>query len=195
MRRTLHALPLALAFTLLPLAVAQAHDHSDEEHGSLGKHEHGVASLNVALDGNILEIQLESPAMNIVGFEYAATSETDKTTVAAARARLGKPLDLFALPAAAGCSVTEVELKSPLFGDKAHAHADADHAHKEHAHEHSDIDADYRLTCSAPDKLQALDLTNLFRQFPATEKVAVQLIGRSGQQGAELNKAKPSLSF
>lgn len=202
MRRILLALP----FALLPLAVAQAqshdHDHAHEhthdhgeEHGSLGAHEHGVASLNVALDGQTLEIQLESPAMNIVGSEHAASSESDKASVAAARARLEKPLQLFALPAAAGCSVTEVELQSPLFG-KAHAHDEDDHAeHAAHDHEHSDIDAAYRLTCSNPDALETLDLTTLLRQFPATEKVAVQLIGRSGQQGAELSKAQPTLTF
>lgn len=200
MRRILLALP----FALLPLAVAQAqshdhahehaHDHS-EEHGSLGAHEHGVASLNAALDGQVLEIQLESPAMNIVGFEHAASSASDKASVAAARARLEKPLQLFALPADAGCSVSEVELESALFGD-AHAHDEDEHAqHADHDHQHSDIDAAYRLTCTNPDALEALDLTVLFRQFPATEKVAVQLIGRSGQQGAELSKAQPTLKF
>ena len=52
--------PLLLAVALLPLA-AQAHD--EHEHGSLGKHEHGVAQLNVALDGKTLELQVDSPAM------------------------------------------------------------------------------------------------------------------------------------
>ena len=49
MRRLLLALP----FALLPLAMAHAaddHDH-DHEHSSLAPHEHGVGSLNVALDG------------------------------------------------------------------------------------------------------------------------------------------------
>lgn len=52
MRRLLLALP----FALLPLAMAHAadaHDH-DHEHGSLPPHEHGVGSLNVALDGQTL---------------------------------------------------------------------------------------------------------------------------------------------
>ena len=63
---------LALPFALLPLMAAQAaehqHDHA-HEHGqdSLGAHEHGVASLNAALDGQLLELQLESPAMIIHG--------------------------------------------------------------------------------------------------------------------------------
>lgn len=96
MRRLLLALP----FALLPLAAAHAvdeHDH-DHEHGSLGAHEHGVGRLNAALDGQTLELELESPAMNLVGFEHAATSDADKAKVAAARAQLEKPLALFSLP-------------------------------------------------------------------------------------------------
>ena len=87
MRRLLLALP----FALLPLAIAHAadeHDHDhDHEHGSLGAHEHGVGRLNAALDGQTLELELESPAMNLVGFEHVATSDADKAKVAAARAQ------------------------------------------------------------------------------------------------------------
>lgn len=193
MRRLLLALP----FALLPLAAAQAqtHDH-DHDHGSLGKHEHGVATLNVALEGSTLEIELESPAMNIVGFEHAATSAADKKTVAAARAQLEKPMALFSLPAAAGCSLTEHELHSPLFGTADHDHDDdaADHDH-DHDHEHSDIDADYTFTCKQPEALKTLDLSAFYKQFPATQKINVQLIGPSGQQGVESTPANPRLTF
>ena len=188
---------LALPFLLLPLALAQASEHEDE-HGSLGKHEHGVASLNLALDGNTLEIQLESPAMNIVGFEHAASSAADQARVAAAKAALEQPLQLFNLPAAADCSLTRSELDSPLFGGAAHAHAKDEHEHEhehEEGHEHSDVDADYSFNCNQPDALQQLDLSKLFEQFPATHKIAVQLIGRNGQQGAELTPAQARLSF
>ncbi|WP_070887141.1 DUF2796 domain-containing protein [Pseudomonas sp. D1-3] len=191
---------LALPFALLPLAAAQAHD--DHEHGSLGKHEHGVATLNVALEGSTLEIELQSPAMNIVGFEHAATSDADKKTVTAARALLEKPLALFSLPAAAGCSLSENEVRSPLFG---HAEADHDHDHDhdhdehadgdDHHHEHSDIDADYSFTCKQPGELKTLDLSAFYKQFPATQKINVQLIGPSGQQGVESTPANPRLTF
>lgn len=198
MRRTLLALPLAL----LPLALAQAssheheHDHAHEEHGSLGKHEHGVASLNVALDGQTLEIQLESPAMNLVGFEHAANSDADKAKVAAARKQLEQPQALFALPIEAKCSLKETELESPLFGDAKHDEHDEDHDHEhEHEHEHSDIDASYHFACTNPEALQTLELGSFFGTFPATEKLQVQLIGPSGQQGAELTPSKSRLSF
>ncbi|MCR8934534.1 MULTISPECIES: DUF2796 domain-containing protein [unclassified Pseudomonas] len=199
MRRLLLALP----FALLPLAVAYAadeHDHDhDHEHGSLGAHEHGVGRLNAALDGQTLELELESPAMNLVGFEHAATSDADKAKIAAARAQLEKPLALFSLPAAAGCKVASQELKSPLFGDKPdaddHDEDEADKDGHEHHHEHSEIHAHYQFTCTAPGALKTLDLTNLFKTFPATQKVQVQLISASGQQGTEVTAKAASLKF
>ena len=189
MRRLLLALP----FALLPLAIAQAaevHDHDHEhEHGSLGAHEHGVGRLNAALDGKTLELELESPAMNLVGFEHVASSDADKAKVAAARAQLEQPLVLFSLPKAASCVVAKQELESPLFGDKPEADdhdedaKDAD-GH-EHHHEHSEIHAHYQFTCAKPEALKNLDLTQVFKTFPATLKIQVQLISPAGQQGVE----------
>jgi hypothetical protein len=198
MRRILLALPLAL----LPLTIAQAashehdHDHAHEEHGSLGKHEHGVASLNVALDGQTLEIQLESPAMNLVGFEHEAKSDADKAKVAAARQHLEQPQALFALPAEAKCVVQESTLESPLFAGHEHEH-EHEHEHHDHGdeHGHSDIDASYRFVCANAGALQTLDLGSFFSTFPATEKLEVQLIGPSGQQGTELTPKQSRLSF
>ncbi|RON55819.1 DUF2796 domain-containing protein [Pseudomonas frederiksbergensis] len=192
MRRLLLALP----FALLPLAVAYAANES--EHGSLGAHEHGVGRLNAALDGQTLELELESPAMNLVGFEHVATTDADKAKVAAAKAKLENPLALFNLPKAAGCKVATQELESPLFGDKPDADDDHDEADKdghEHHHDHSEIHAHYQFSCSAPGALKTLDLTTIFNTFPATQKIQVQLISPSGQQGVEVTSKAAALKF
>ncbi|MBZ9785616.1 DUF2796 domain-containing protein [Pseudomonas sp. REP124] len=196
MRRLLLALP----FALLPLAVAHAadeHDHDhDHEHGSLGAHEHGVGRLNAALDGQTLELELDSPAMNLVGFEHAATTDADKAKVVAARSQLENPLALFSLPKAAGCVVTSQELNSPLFGDKPDADDDHDEdAKDEHHHDHSEIHAHYSFTCATPAALKTLDLANIFNTFPATQKIQVQLISPNGQQGVEVTAKAASLKF
>ena len=197
MRRLLFALP----FALLPLAAAHAehadhqHEHAHEhehaqhdEHASLAAHEHGAAQLNVALEGQRLELALESPAMNLLGFEHAAVSSSDKAAVAHAQHHLQTPLTLFGIAPAAGCVITSHELHSPLFEAQAEEH-------EEHGAEHSDIDANYVLTCKHPKALAAIDLSELFKRFPATAKIQVQLIGPSGQQGAELSAAQPRLRF
>ena len=199
MRRLLLALP----FALLPLAVAHAHEDHDHEHGSLGAHEHGVGRVNAVLDGQTLELELESPAMNLVGFEHVATSAADKAKVAAARKQLENPLALFNLPKAAGCVVSSQALNSPLFGDKPQAdHDEDDHATDgkgaaahEHHHDHSEIHAHYQFTCATPTALGNLDLSQVFKTFPATQKIQVQLIGPSGQQGVDATATAATLKF
>lgn len=192
MRRLLLALP----FALLPLAAAHAHDDHDHEHGSLGAHEHGVGRLNAVLDGQALELELDSPAMNLVGFEHLATTAADKAKVAAVRKQLENPVALFNLPKGAGCVVSTQALNSPLFGDKPEADHDHDDdgAH-EHHHDHSEIHAHYQFTCTTPTALGNLDLTQVFKTFPATQKIQVQLIGPSGQQGVEATATAATLTF
>lgn len=187
MRRLLLALP----FTLLPLVAVQAvaDDHEHEAHASLAAHEHGSAQLNVALDGKRLELALESPTMNIVGFEHAAVSDSDQAAASAAQKLLLDPLTLFSLPAAANCVVASHSVVSPLF-----TQTDAQPA-AAGEHQHSDVDASYALDCDNPEQLQNIDLAELFKRFPATHKIQVQLIGPQGQQGAELSPANPRLSF
>jgi hypothetical protein len=188
MRRLLLTLP----FALLPLASVQAGDHDHdhhEEHSSLSAHEHGVAQLNLVLDGSSLEIELESPAMNLVGFEHEAKSAEDRAKVAAARAKLEQPQALFGIPRAADCALGNQELESPLFEDE--------HAHQQHGEEaeHSEIHAHYRFECGKPEELGALNLSGLFGTFPTTAKIQVQLIGPNGQQGLEATAAQPELRF
>jgi hypothetical protein len=188
MRRLLLALP----FALLPLTFAHAadeHDH-DHEHGSLGAHVHGVARLDMALDGRTLELELDTPAMNIVGFEHAATTDADKMKLALARETLLKPHGLFSIPEAAGCTVVKAKLESPLFGDK-----DDDGDADEHEHEHSEIHGHYQFTCSVPAVLNKLDLTQLFTSFPATQTIQVQLVTPKRQMGAEVRPSNPVVKF
>ncbi|MDF2489404.1 MAG: hypothetical protein K0S77_2026 [Pseudomonas sp.] len=147
-------------------------------------HEHGVASLNVALDGNTLELELDTPAMNLVGFEHAASSDADKAKVAAVRQQLEQPLALFGLAQDAGCSESAKDLQSPLFGDASAA-----------GHEHTDIHAHYQLTCAQPGKLARLDLGPLFTTFPATQTINVQLIGPNGQKGLQASPAQAVVAF
>ena len=187
MRRLLLAVP----FALVPLAVAHADDDHDHEHASLGAHEHGVGSLDVALEGQTLELDLDGPAMNLVGFEHIATTDADKAKVAAAQAQLGNPLVLFSLPKAADCSVEAQDLQSPLF----EAAPEEAGGVAKGEHHHSDIEAHYAFTCSKPEALKTLDLSKFFKTFPGTHKIKVQMIGGSGQQGSELTPKAPSLKF
>ena len=183
MRHLLLALPFALT---MPFAAAGEHHHHDhpDAPASLGSHEHGAAELDAVLDGSILEIELRSPAINLLGFEHAPRDVADQRTLAETQAQLQQPDALFGLPVAARCTLDEARLESPLFSDDAHEHS-----------AHNDIHAHYRYRCNAPQALQSLDLQALFEAFPGTEKVQAQVVGPNGQQGTQLRAGQARITF
>ena len=65
-------------------------------------HEHGVAHMNVAFEGNELYIEFISPAANIVGFEHQPRTQEQKAAVKAAIKKLEAGEKLFALPSDVG---------------------------------------------------------------------------------------------
>ena len=75
----------------------------------LDAHEHGVGTLNMAIEWATVAITFEAPDADIVGFEYVAESDIDLAAIDAAIATLAAPLDLFVMPDAAGCSVVEAQ--------------------------------------------------------------------------------------
>ncbi|MHB0817579.1 DUF2796 domain-containing protein [Stutzerimonas stutzeri] len=189
MRHLLLALPFALLPAITHAGEHHHHDHHHDEHASLGTHEHGVGQLDAALEGTRLEIELRSPAVNLLGFEHAPNNAADKHKVADTRAQLEQPDRLFGLSTEAGCRLDETSLESPLFAEGGHDHAQHD------AGMHSDIHARYRYSCSAPDALPGLDLQELFEAFPGTEKIQAQVIGPNGQQGKLLRAEKAQITF
>ncbi|MND68681.1 hypothetical protein D3C80_601370 [compost metagenome] len=62
-------------------------------------------------------------------------------------------------------------------------------------HEHSEIHAHYRFNCTSAPALKQLDLAQLFKTFPATRKIQVQLIAPSGQQGVAATPDSAILTF
>jgi cell division protein ZapA (FtsZ GTPase activity inhibitor) len=180
---------VSAALALPVAALADDHQHS------LEAHVHGIATLNIALEEQQLELQIESPAMNIVGFEYQPKTATDKQTVEAAQSTLKDAAALFVLNPAAQCTLTSVSVDNDLLEETDEHDHDHDHDHESHSdveshdaeHSHSDINAHYHYHCSKPAALNNLDLAGFFKQFPRTEKIRVQFITADQQQGVELS--------
>lgn len=193
LRTLLASAALALSFPVL----ADDHQHS------LEAHVHGIGTLNIALENQLLELQLESPAMNIIGFEYQPTTEADIQSVKAAQNTLSNAAELFAFSPAAQCRLTSVSIDNALLkGSGAHEHDhDHDHDHESQPaaeiaeHQHNDISAHYQYHCATPAQLNSIDLAGLFKLFTQTEKIQVQLIVGDHQQGAELSAKNTSLSW
>ncbi|MBQ0743066.1 MAG: DUF2796 domain-containing protein [Pseudomonas sp.] len=190
--------PFIISSLLAVISVASAaHDHDDHEHGheheSLSAHEHGVGSLNLVVDGGDVAIELVSPANNLLGFEHLPASNADKAKVKALQAQLNDADSLFVFPAAADCSVEEVELSSPLFEtEDGHEH---EHEHSDKSAEsHADIQAHFHFNCTQEAALDQIQVA-LFSAFPGTERLLLQAIGPKGQQGGELTATQNLIRF
>ena len=146
-------------------------------------HEHGAASLNIALDGSEVLIEFISPAVNIVGFEHPPGNAEQKKALEQAATLLHDPAQLFMLTPEAECEIASAELESGLL--EADGHADS---------EHSEFHANYRMSCAQPEKLNAIDL-ELFVHFPGLEEIDVQFIGPGAQFGGEFTAGQTLLEF
>ncbi len=208
------------AFSFIALVAAMPALAEDAR--QLDAHEHGVGTLNIAIEGTTLAMEFHAPGADIVGFEYTAESDADLAAIDAAKATLGAPLDLFVMPDDANCAVTAAlaELEGgedhDEHGEEHHDdHADDDHAdddHEEHAEdghdEHSDEDhaehaddaghtefhAEYMMTCENPDALTEITFA-YFDLFPNAKEVEVQVITASGAQAFEVERDAPVLDL
>lgn len=136
-----------------------------------------------------MQIELDSPAANIVGFEHAPSSPDDRAALDKAVAALEDGDTLFRFNEEAGCRMETATVTSEML-DGEHDKHDR-HAHKgehEHDHEgesHSDIEAAYHFECDAPDKLTRLTV-EVFEAFPGMEEIKVQYVIERKQGAAEL---------
>lgn len=186
---------LIFLISLIGLALAQEDGFVQEE-----PHEHGAASLNLVLDGETLNLEFISPAVNLVGFEYEPATDAERAAVEDAMATLESGAGLFGIPDAAQCEVGSVEVEREVVGDE-HSHEGEGEEHEGEEHEgehaegeesgeegatHSEFHARYNLTCAQPDRLGGIAVQELFARFPGIEDLDVQYVLPSGQGAAEL---------
>ncbi|MCR5813940.1 MAG: DUF2796 domain-containing protein [Desulfovibrio sp.] len=149
-------------------------------------HVHGLAHLNMALEGAGGELELHSAQANFLPFEHAPQTAEEKQAAQALLGALGKPETLFLLSPEAQCRLQVTSLSAELL-EAGHAH-EAGHEHVA-GHEHANIHLVVAFTCQQPEKLHSLELA-LFAQFPALHEVELACVGPDRQSGAHLRPAE-----
>ncbi len=169
---------------------------AEEPQRQLGAHAHGQGKLSIAIEKRTVEIELEAPGSDIVGFEHEAKTAEQKAAMAKARATLTKPSAVFKLVDAAGCRQTSAKVK--VVGgqdhDHGHGHSAAKKGAKQAEAAHSEFHVEYTLTCTKPELLVAID-TEYFALFPAAQSLEVSLIGPSTQTKQTITRDKPRIDL
>lgn len=155
------------------------HGHEDQhEYRQHGAHEHGSATMRVAVDGNTLIVEFETPAANLIGFEHHPKSNEERTKVSDTAALLKQPAALLTLPTSADCRLSRISVESVLlYSDESSSHVNTD--------DHADFDIGYEFQCSVPARLDALSV-KAFEHFPNLQNINAQWLTPNSQSTKRL---------
>jgi hypothetical protein len=170
---------------------ADTHDHGEHFHQQEA-HQHGIAEVTLAIEGDNVDMGLESPAANIVGFEHIASTLEQRGLINQAKTVLESPDKLFSfLGTRCELRSSAIDVSSLLEGEE-HEPEEIGHKHSGHdesGHEsHSEVSANYRFYCQQGSRLTAITL-NFFEHFPGIETLHVVWVTDSIQGSAELTTA------
>ena len=172
---------LHTATTLLVTSLmTQAHAAEDDRHSPLGAHQHSVAELNVAIDGEQLMLELVSPAYSLLGFEHQPRTEAQRAAVTRLQ-RYFTDDKAFRFDTTAQCQLAEFTIETELL---------AENHHREEGHGdegHSEFHLTYQYRCQQPQKLSRIELP-LWQQFEQLRALQGQITGPQGQQRLSLNR-------
>jgi hypothetical protein len=175
------------AFVLALPAVSE-----ETQHRQLGPHVHGQGTLDIAIEGKKIEMELIAPGMDIVGFEHVASTDEQKAAVEKAKAELTDVLTVFKLPSAAQCKAETANVESRKETHKPGEKDDDDD--KPGAPQHSEFHATYTINCEAPENLTGLE-TVYFVNFAGAQLLNVNVTTSKGQTQAQMTRDKPTLDL
>lgn len=211
--------PLAVAIALC-LSTSAASSAETRQHGT---HEHGVAQLMMAIEGQQVQLMLESPMFNLAGFGQAQ-SEEQLHEVEEIEQLLHNPLALFEIAGAACVAASTVVAGEAFEGehgeteqhheeghDEEHAkeehheeeahdedHGEEEHHDEEHEHEeesnHADVQVEWVLDCPELSG-EMITRVNLFKHFEHLEQLDVQYLADEKQGAARLTAEQNELQF
>jgi len=147
-------------------------------------HEHGVSELTIVMEAGVVELALQTPAADLVGFEHKAKSAEDIALVKRIANQLDQANGLFSLHGGQ-CRLMHqtVDVSAVLAQKDSHHH---EHAAEKHAHghddEHSEITMNYRYQCKKMRDISSIKVS-LFKTYPSIKQIRVMWV-KPTQQGA-----------
>ena len=156
-------------------------------HSAQDAHVHGLSYLKIALENQTLLVEINSPLMDIVGFEGEPRTKVQKDSIERAKAMLRKIGNVLIFK---GGSCIEKNIDVTL----GHDHSN-EHSHSEHHHDtHSEISAVYKFKCLEPEELREITVL-LPNQFSRMEKIKAQWATSDAQGQITLDKKKNTINL
>jgi hypothetical protein len=149
-------------------------------------HVHGAAKLQIAVEGERLEVILVSPLENLMGFEHAPRNDKERKAVKSMSDAFSKPDALLKPTAAAKCSAEPAKITSPVTGHGSEKLSEND--------AHAELEAVIVYQCANPAALNGMEV-RLFQAFPQLKQVRADVVSDRGQRSANLTAQQRNLSW
>jgi hypothetical protein len=164
-------------------------------------HVHGIATLDVVVEGQALDIELESPLDNLVGFEHAPRTSGEIAAVRAMARQFAAAKSMFAPSPAARCALKSVRLSSAVIDPQlltvaASPGQPATEAEqgKDDGDGHAELNARVSYRCEQPASLKRLE-TGVFAAFPRMVGINAQVAASGRQFAAKLAAGQNAITF
>jgi hypothetical protein len=174
------AISCVFVFTLISHCYAQ---HQQKTHL------HGTSNLTIAIQNSVLQIELNAPLMDIVGFENKPRTENQKQSLKLAREILKDSKRLFTFNGSS-CKEKKVLMSTGLKNTE-HDH---ENHHTKNNDTHNDINIFYEFNCTNSINLTVIDV-HLFDKFPKVRKINSQWVTVNGQGQEVLDKTQNQVSI
>lgn len=179
------ALAVSASWLLVPYIACSNAIGAEEADNQQHAHVHGVATLGIAVQDNVLTIQFESPLDSVIGFEHRANTPAERAVVEELQIRMKAPGDLFRPTAAAGCKLQKAEAESAIFQAPTSSSA---------AEEHADLDASFEYRCERIERLTSIE-TGLFDAYPRMQRIAIEVATGKGQFKRDLKRPARTIAL
>jgi len=171
----------------------------------IGSHVHGLSELTIAIEDQTIEIEMASPAMNLVGFEHEAHSKAEIAMVTKITKQLSNSDNIFSFTGGA-CLLTKTSTDTSSLISNHHveneSHHDSDdhdsathddEQHKDHSNHHEVI-SHYRYHCKKPSTLTAITV-KMFDQFSGVNQITARWLTETQQGSVTLSPTKPIIKL
>ena len=157
---------------LLSTAVLFAHSNKKKV---IKSHEHGVGTLNIVQDENIIVFEFEIPGADIVGFEYKASDSKDIESVKNAINILSDYKNMIVPSGSSECKIVSSSAEVMYEG------------------KHSEFLSNYKLNCKKIDKLKIIYI-KYFKNFTNGKKLNIKVLGTKKKSSYVINNTKKILN-
>ena len=144
-------------------------------------HTHGEGKLQILQAGSEWQFVLQLPAADVLGFEYAPSTASEKKRYEETQKVFLRFEDIFTLSNT--CELLDTTLESPW---------EVANEHEGHAHRntHSDFRVAYLLSCQGP--VKRIEMTG-FSHWPSLQHVNAIWVTNKGQGALEITPSQPTL--